>query len=128
MALNLNLKKDNSFWVNSNDEFFEDTDFEGMDFSVKVKPITKTQIRRFRKEASNNKGVLDDLKFSTLIFLECTIDWKNIEDDGVVLECTESNKRIIDERFPTFSAVISGCCLSNNQKQSEKLENEKKKS
>jgi len=126
IPLNLNLTGVNSFWINGSDKIFEDTDFYGMDFFVKIKPITKSQIRRFREESTSSKGVLDYMKLATLVFTECCIDWKNIEDGDSVLECTESNKRVVDEKFPTFTAIISNCCVFNNKQQSEKLEDEKK--
>ena len=126
MALDLNSKQDNGFWITSDDKVFEDSDFENIGFSIKIKPLTKTKFRKFRKESSNSRGNLDDLKLATLVFLECAIDWKNIEDGGVALECTESNKRVVDEKFPTFTAIISNCCVFNNKQQSEKLEDEKK--
>ena len=98
-----------------------------MDFQIKIQPITKSQIRKFRKESTSNKNVMDDMKFSSLIFFNCVIDWSGLKDEnGLKIECTDANKKIIDERFPTFSAIIAGSCISNNKQQSEKLEDEKK--
>jgi len=124
-GLGFNLKKDNCLIVKGDDEVFEDSEFYGKDFFVKVKPLSKSDWRVIRRECTTKSGI-DDLMFSTKVFMKCVVDWDINDDEGNPIECNEENKKIIDNKFMTFSSRISTSALRAYHEKEKEVELEKK--
>jgi hypothetical protein len=120
------MSNDNSFTINGDDKVFEGSEFEGGKFSIKIKPLTKTQLRTIRKECTSGRGNLDDLAFGTKIFIESVIDWDIKDENGNLVICDEKNKKFIDERFPKFSGVVSSAALDSFRKDEDLFKEEVK--
>lgn len=120
----LNLSDENTFTIAGDDEIFENTDFYGLDFWVKVKSITKSEMRRLRKESTTKYGV-DDLLFGSKLFNLCVLDW-NITKDNEPLECNEKNKKFVDEKLPILSGKISDKAFYAFHQEEKESESSKK--
>jgi len=124
--MKFNMSNNNSFTITGNDKVFEGSEFEGLNFKITIKPLTKTQLRNIRKESTSGKGNLDDLMFGSKVFQESVIDWDIKDENDNPIICDEKNKKIIDEKFPTFSGRVSSAALDSFRKEEERFEEETK--
>jgi hypothetical protein len=102
-------------WIDGSHRVFEKTEFEGLKFKVKIKPLTRTEFRRIRREAQTVKGIENDM-IMPRIFSANVLDWELKDAKGEMIPFSEENKKVICETFPTFANLISAACLDSNVK------------
>ncbi len=100
-------------WIDGSHRVFEKTEFEGLRFRVKIKPLTRTELRRVRREAQTSKGLDMDMAMPK-IFTGQVIDWELKNTRGEEIPFSDENKKVICESFPTFANLIAAACMDSN--------------
>jgi hypothetical protein len=113
MDLLLNLDQQDGVWIDGSHRVFEKTEFDGLGFRVKIKPLTRTELRRIRKESQTAKGVDGDLVMPK-IFAAHVIDWEIKDSKGEQIPFTDENRKVICESFPGFANLIAAACMDSN--------------
>jgi hypothetical protein len=113
MDLFLDLNQKDGIWIDGTHRVFEKSEFEGLGFRVKIKPLTRTELRRIRKEAQTAKGFDQDIAFPK-IFTSQVIDWELKDAKGEQIPFSDANKKAICENLPMFSNLIAAACLDSN--------------
>jgi hypothetical protein len=126
MDLLLDLNKD-STWIDGNNRVFEKSEFAGLNFRVKIKPLTRTELRKFRKE-SNTRSGLDQDAYLPKIFVNNVLDWELKDGNGKAIPFSDENKKVLVEQVPGLTNLIAAACLDANAKAAEVIEEETKNS
>jgi hypothetical protein len=120
---------------NNNNKSFENSEFKQNEFKITIKLFTSDEFENIKKECTSWLRKFDNLKFSSKIFQLCVINWDISDENGYPILCDEKNKKIIDEKYPTFSSRVSDAILhiylnkirnineNNNLKQKEIVKN-----
>ncbi len=110
MDLLFDLNQKDGVWIDGTHRVFEKSEFEGLSFRVKVKPLTRTELRKIRKEAQTSKGFDQDIAFPK-IFMSQILDWELKGAGGQPIPFSEENKKFLVEQFPGFTNLVSAACL-----------------
>ncbi len=110
MDLILNLSQKDGVWIDGSHRVFEKSEFEGLHFNVKIKPLTRTELRKIRKESETAKGFNQDMAFPKIFFNQ-VLDWDLKGADGQQIPFSEENKKILIEQFPGFTNLVAAACL-----------------
>jgi len=102
-------------WIDGSHRVFEKTEFEGLKFKAKIKPLTRTEFRRVRRESQTARGIDNDM-IMPKIFLTHVIDWELKDANGELIPFSEENKKLICETFPNFANLIVMACMDSNIK------------
>jgi hypothetical protein len=113
MNLLLNLNQQDGVWIDGSHRVFEKTEFEGLIFKVKIKPLTRTELRKVRREGQTQKGFDQDITLPK-IFTSQVLDWELKSADGQVIPFTEENKKILAEQFPILTNLVAAACMDSN--------------
>ena len=100
-------------WIDGTHRVFEKTEFEDLGFRVKVKPLTRTELRRIRREAQTSKGLDIDTAMPK-IFTAQVIDWQLKDARGEQIPFSDENKKVICESFPNFANLVAAACMGSN--------------
>ncbi len=125
MDLILDLNQKDGVWVSGDHRVFEGSQFEGLQFRVKVRPLTRTELRRIRKESNTAKGFDQDIAMPK-IFQSQVLDWELKSADGKSIPFSEENKKVLVEQFPSFTNLIAAACLDAQARAAEVSEDEVK--
>ncbi len=123
MELLLDLNSSNGVWIDGSHRVFEGSEFQGLGFRVKVKPLTRTELRKIRKESNTKSGMDQDQALPT-IFRKQVLDWELKAADGQAIPFTDQMKDVLIENFPTFTNLIAAACLDTCVKTDEVLQEE----
>ncbi len=110
MDLILDLNQKDGVWIDGGHRVFSGSEFEGLGFRVKVCPLTRTELRRIRKESNTAKGFDQDIAMPK-IFQSQVLDWELKGADGQPIPFSEENKKVLVEQFPSFTNLIAASCL-----------------
>lgn len=110
MDLVFNLNQYDGVWIDGSHRVFKDSEFEGLSFSVKIRPLTRSELRKIRKEAQTLKGFDQDIAFPK-IFQTQVLDWNLKSADGSPIPYSEEMKKILIEQFPGFTNLVTAACL-----------------
>lgn len=107
------------FWMDYNEEV-----------KVKVRPITKSLMRSFRKKATTKKGFrgagdINEEVYDAAIFEHAIEEWEGIfKPSGEKLECNKMNIGLVVSRFINFSAWVVEACMNCAENAEAELEEE----
>ena len=95
---------DKTITITNKNEEFSNTGYCDIPFTITAKPLTKNLTKIITKKSMRKRGDFDIIEYKSNIFINCVISWTGIKDDnsGEEIECTEENKKIIDERYQSF--------------------------
>lgn len=127
MDLFLDLSQNDGIWIDGTHRVFDGSEFKGLGFRVKIKPLTRSRLRKIRKDAATRSGVDQDVYLPN-IFLRQVVDWELKDGGGKQIPFSEENKKVLVEQFPGFTNLIAAACLDAQVKTSEELEEEVKNS
>ncbi len=113
MDLLLDFNQQGGIWIDNNHKVFEKTEFENLAFRFLIKPLTRTELRKIRKNTQGSKGLDQDMIFPK-IFQERVLDWELKAADGQMIPCTDENKKRISELFTNLSNLVAVACLDAN--------------
>jgi len=125
MDLFLDLDKKDGIWINGTNRVFEDTEYRGLNFRVKILPLTRTGLRKFKQSSVTRKGVDQDI-YLPKIFMSQVIDWELKDGKGQPIPFSEDSKKVLVEQFPGFTNLIAMACLDACAKAEETHEEEVK--
>lgn len=128
MDLLLDLNQQDGVWIDGSHRVFEKSEFEGLNFKVRIKPLTRTELRRIRREAENSRGSFDQDIYLPKIFLSQVIDWELKDGSGQPISFSNENKKVLVEQFPGFTNLIAAACLDAQARASQIQEEEVKNS
>lgn len=123
MELLLDLNQKDGVWIDGTHRVFEGSEFQGLGFRVKVKPLTRTELRKIRKESNTKAGMDQDQALPT-IFRKQVLDWELKAADGQAIPFNDQMKDILIENFPTLTNLIAAACLDTCVKTDEALQEE----
>ena len=127
MDLLLNLDQKDGVWIDGNHRVFDKSEFEGLGFRVKIKPLTRTELRKIRKEGQTSKGFEQDFILPK-IFIAQVLDWELKGANGQPIPYSEENKKILAEQVPSFTNLVAAACLDAQVGRTEASEEEIKNS
>lgn len=110
MDLIFNLNQKDGVWIDGSHRVFEKSEFDGLGFRIKIKSLTRTELRKIRKEAETAKGFNQDLAFPKIFFNQVQ-DWELKGAEGQPIPFSEENKKILIEQFPGFTNLVAAACL-----------------
>jgi len=114
----LNLKKSEGITINQDNKVFEDSEFSDFKFEVTIKPLKKSQWKNIKKVCMTKNGI-DEIMFSSKIWMECVTNWSGIKDqDGNDIKYSEETKKLLDEDCMFFVSRVATAAL-NDVKESE---------
>lgn len=125
MDLFLDLNSNDGVWIDGGNPVFEKSEFEGLNFKVKVKSLSRTELRKIRKDAETKRGIDQDI-YLPKIFMTCCLDWELKNGDGHAIPFSEDNKKVLVEKFPGFTNLVAAACLDAHARASESREEEVK--
>lgn len=128
MDLLLDLNQRDGIWIDGSHRVFEKSEFEGLTFKVRIKPLTRTELRRIRRESETSRSSFDQDIYLPKIFLGQVIDWELKDGTGQPIPFSEENKKILIEHFPGFSNLVAAACLDAQARASQAREEEVKNS
>ncbi|MEW6378595.1 MAG: hypothetical protein AB1611_03185 [bacterium] len=127
MDLFLDLSQQDGVWIDGNHRVFERSEFEGLKFRIKIKPLTRSTLRKIRREAESGKGNVDQDIYLPKIFMSQIIDWELKDGTGQPIPFNEENKKVLVEQFPGFTNLVAAACLDAqvraNQAEEEEIKN-----
>ncbi len=121
MELFLDLNQAEGIWIDGTHRVFEGSEFQGLIFRVKIKPLTRTELRKIRRESSTKTGMDQDQAFPA-IFRKQVLDWELKAADGQAIPFNDQMKDVLLENFPTLTNLIAAACLDTNIKTDEVLQ------
>lgn len=108
--LELSLNGNEERWVDNTHRVFEDSPYADLQFRVKIKPISRTDISRSTKANTKSyKGVqrTDDVMMQRDLFVRCVIEWEGIVGvDKQPIECSSETKEAIANNNVGFSSLV----------------------
>ncbi len=125
MNLHLNLKEQKGTWINGKHPVFLNSEFEGKNFRVKIKPLTRTDIRKIREELENQKRQDQDAYLAKTCERQIT-DWELRDGEDKPIPYNEDNKAALIEQCPKFTNLIAAACLHTWTQEEKEREEEKK--
>jgi hypothetical protein len=127
MDLLLNLDQKDGVWIDGSHRVFEKSEFENLGFRVKIKPLTRTELRKIRREGQTQRG-FDQDSVLPKIFVAQILEWELKDANGQPIPFSEENKKVLAESFPSFTNLIAAACLDAQVGRSEVGEDEIKNS
>jgi len=128
MDLLLNLNQKDGVWIDGSHRVFEKSEFEGLHFNVKIKPLTRTELRKIRRDSEISRNSFDQDIALPKIFMSCCLDWEVKDSHGQQIPFSEENKKILVEQFPSFTNLVAAACLDTQARAAEAREEEIKNS
>jgi len=128
MDLLLDLNQKDGVWIDGSHRVFEKSEFAGLHFKVKIKPLTRTELRRIRREAETPVRNFDQDVAMPKIFMGCCLDWELKDGRSQQIAFSEENKKILVEQFPVFTNLVAAACLDTQARAVESREEEVKNS
>ncbi|MEW5802687.1 MAG: hypothetical protein AB1847_11365 [bacterium] len=126
MDLFLDLHQKDGVWIDGSHRVFEKSEFEGLHFRVKIKPLTRTELRKVRREAETSTRSFDQDIALPMIFMNCCLDWELKDGHGQSIPFSEENKKILVEQFPVLTNLVAAACLDAQARAAEVREEEVK--
>ncbi|MEW5803723.1 MAG: hypothetical protein AB1847_16640 [bacterium] len=124
MDLLLALNQKDGVWIDGSHRVFERSEFEGLKFRVKIKPLTRTELRKVRREAETDSRSFDHDIAMPKIFMDCCLGWELKDEEGRQIPFTEENKKMLVEQFPVFTNLVASACLDAQVKAAQAMEEE----
>jgi hypothetical protein len=125
MDLLLDLSANDGIWIDGTHRIFEKSEFEGLNFRVKIKPLTRTTLRKLQKTALTKTGV-DQNIYLPRVFMDQVVDWELKDGNGKPIPFTEDNKKVLAEQFPGLTNLIAVACIDAQARAAEAVEEETK--
>jgi hypothetical protein len=126
MDLLLDLNQKDGVWIDGSHRVFEKSEFEGLRFNIKIKPLTRTELRKIRREAEISRNSFDQDIALPRIFISQVIDWELKDGHGQQISFSEENKKVLVEQFPSFTNLVAAACLDAQARATEAREEEVK--
>lgn len=114
MSLNLSFNNDELIEIDGSHRVFDETSFEGGDFLIQIKPMTRTEAFRIeKKHTTQRKGraTLDEFGYQRELFRKLVVDWSGLNANGKPLECSDENK---DQVFNHYGQLANGVINAAN--------------
>jgi hypothetical protein len=126
MDLLLDLNQKDGVWIDGSHRVFEKSEFEKLHFAVKIKPLTRTELRKIRREAEISRNSFDQDIALPRIFMSQVIDWELKDGHNQQIPFSEENKKVLVEQFPSFTNLVAAACLDAQARAAEAREEEVK--
>ncbi|MCL6583041.1 MAG: hypothetical protein K6U11_05310 [bacterium] len=128
LLLDLN-QQEGGVWIDGNHRVFEKSEYEGLRFRIKIKPLTRSELRRIRREAEgSSRGNIDPDIYLPKIFQHQVIDWELKDGRGQPIPFSEETKLKLIEQFPGFTNLVAAACLDAQARRQLEVEDEVKNS
>ena len=111
MELRLSLNKGDGFWVDGSHPVFKNTEFEGLFFKIKIRLLSRTEIRKIREEVEAEGKTKDQDCYLEKTCRSQIIDWVLFDEKGGPIVYSEDAKAVLVEHFPDFTNRIAAACL-----------------
>ncbi len=124
--LKINLNR-SYIWLDGGHAVFKNSEFADKKFRIRIKPLTRTEIRKIREEIEQEAGGKKDRDAYFAKTCEHTITgWEVQDEKGNPIPYSEKAKMELIENFPNFTNLIAAACLAAQARERENDEEDLK--